>query len=397
MQLSLADHDGAQALLHGAAELAPDNSLTWVLLGVLYHELGPERSLDAKSCNLEAKRLGLPFEAGSAHLAAARFCLDLHVTALAEAAVAEEQAAAGASFGSFAALGELALIRDDFPRAEQSLREALALDGSSAAAWALLGDCNLAQGAPRAAEAIQAYRTALACTAKTDGARHAALLRLGELCVAAEQFDAGREAYFELVQAAPTASGWLGLGLAYVGLGDLGSAEECLSEANICNNTDALVWGHLTLLALRTHREGEANLAYKEALKLGATGAATEPPCAHTINSLVTDCPSGCGAGLADIELLQAIGAQQLELRKFTLAEGTLRRCLSLQVRGPTSVQRSRMACDILLSVNSAHVPRHYDRPYAHDGCGLSAPCACRARRPAGRPSGCWRTRSSTR
>ena len=68
-------------------------------------------------------------------------------------------------------------------------------------------------------------------------------------------------------------------------------AQECLSEANIINNQNPLVWGHLTLLALRTGRESEATLVYKEALKLG----------------------------LSDVPLLRSIGEQQLALGKYTL------------------------------------------------------------------------------
>ena len=67
--------------------------------------------------------------------------------------------------------------------------------------------------------------------------------------------------------------------------------QECLSEANIINNQNPLVWGHLTLLALRTGRESEATLVYKEALKLG----------------------------LSDVPLLRSIGEQQLALGKYTL------------------------------------------------------------------------------
>merc|ERR1712166_1158781 len=53
VQLSLGDLDAAQAFLHGAAELDSSNSMTWVLLGLLYCML--DRPIDAKSCNLEAK------------------------------------------------------------------------------------------------------------------------------------------------------------------------------------------------------------------------------------------------------------------------------------------------------------------------------------------------------
>jgi hypothetical protein len=60
------------------------------------------------------------------------------------------------------------------------------------------------------------------------------------------------QVYFEVCQEQPTASSWLGLGLSYVGLGELDSAEECFAEANIINNLNPLVWGNLTLLVSLT-------------------------------------------------------------------------------------------------------------------------------------------------
>ena len=298
VQLHLGDLDAAQAFLHGAAELDSGNSMTWVLLGVLYHML--DRPIDAKSCNLEAKRLGLPEGSASPHQAAWKYLLGYQLTGVAAKAIAEEQAAFGSSFATFCALGEMNFLDDDFEAAEESLKEALALEGDSFAAWTLRGNAFFAQGSAGADSAVSAYETAVKdCTATSTEARCTVLMKLGELCVAQAGFERAREVYYEVCQSLPTASAWLGLGLSYVGLDDLDSAEECFSEANITNNQNPLVWGHLTLLALRTGRESEATLAYKEALKLG----------------------------LSDVPLLRSIGEAQVALGKYTLAEGTLRRC----------------------------------------------------------------------
>ncbi len=298
VQLHLGDLDAAQAFLHGAAELDSGNSMTWVLLGLLYHML--ERPIDAKSCNLEAIRLGLPTGATTPHQAAWRYLLEYQLTGIAGKAIEQQKAANGSSYDTFVAAGEMHLLNDEFELAEENLKEALALEGDSFAAWALRGNTFFAQGSEGADGAISAYETAVKdCDAPTTEARCAVLMKLGELCVAQANFERAREVYYEVCQNIPTASSWLGLGLAYVGLDDLDSAEECFSEANITNNQNPLVWGHLTLLALRTGRESEATLAYKEALKLG----------------------------LSDVPLLRSIGEAQVSLGKYTLAEGTLRRC----------------------------------------------------------------------
>ena len=298
VQLHLGDLDAAQAFLHGAAELDSGNSMTWVLLGVLYHML--DRPIDAKSCNLEAIRLGLPTGATTPHQAAWRYLLEYQLTGIAGLAIEQQKAADGSSYDTYVALGEMHFLNDEFELAEENLKEALALEGDSFAAWALRGNTCFAQGGDGAEGAVSAYETAVKdCEAPTTDARCAVLMKLGELCVAQANFERAREVYYEVCQSIPTASSWLGLGLAYVGLDDLDSAEECFSEANITNNQNPLVWGHLTLLALRTGRESEATLVYKEALKLG----------------------------LSDVPLLRSIGEAQVSLGKYTLAEGTLRRC----------------------------------------------------------------------
>ena len=129
VEMYLGDLDHAQAFLHGAAELDSGNAMTWVLLGQLYNML--ERPIDAKSCNLEAIRLGLPEGAASPHQAAWRYLLDYQLSnnppegpstdSIAGKAIAQEQAASGSSFATFLALGELHFQNDEFEAAEEAL------------------------------------------------------------------------------------------------------------------------------------------------------------------------------------------------------------------------------------------------------------------------------------
>lgn len=285
-----------------------------------------ERPIDAKSCNLEAKRLGLPAHFDSPHMAACRFCLDLHLTAVAERAIAEEEAASGSSYSTYVATGEAYYQRDDLASAESALKEALAIKNDSFEAWKILGECYCADP-ERSNDAADALESAAAISAPTSAARQEVLFRLGELCTSKANFQRAREVFYDVCQTHPTASSWLGLGLAYVGLDELDNAEECLSEANILNNLNPLVWGHLTLLALQTGRESEATLSYKEALKLG----------------------------LSDTELLRTIGQQQFALGKLTLAEGTLRRVASLEATdaAASTAQTQRLLGDVLMAQRS--------------------------------------------
>ena len=63
------------------------------------------------------------------------------------------------------------------------------------------------------------------------------------------------------------ASTWLGAGIAYLRLQDYDNADIALMEANVMNNRHAEVWGYLTLLALHTGREAEAEQALIWALR----------------------------------------------------------------------------------------------------------------------------------
>ncbi|XP_045480859.1 cilia- and flagella-associated protein 70-like [Harmonia axyridis] len=65
----------------------------------------------------------------------------------------------------------------------------------------------------------------------------------------------------------PTPYTWTIAGTFYYNENDLLSAEECFTEANICNNRIPQVWAFLTLINLKLDRETEAELCYQQAMK----------------------------------------------------------------------------------------------------------------------------------
>lgn len=66
----------------------------------------------------------------------------------------------------------------------------------------------------------------------------------------------------------PTPYTWLSTGLLYYSQRDLSSAEQCLTQANICDNRLPEIWGYLTLINLELHRHCEAELCYRQAKKV---------------------------------------------------------------------------------------------------------------------------------
>lgn len=53
---------------------------------------------------------------------------------------------------------------------------------------------------------------------------------------------------------------------------DLLSAEACLTEANVCDRRMPEVWAYLTLVNVQLDRITEAELCYREAMKVSFVG-----------------------------------------------------------------------------------------------------------------------------
>lgn len=66
----------------------------------------------------------------------------------------------------------------------------------------------------------------------------------------------------------PTPYTWLGAGMIYFKQRDFISAEECLSQANILDNRLPEIWAHLALTNIELGKECEAQLCYRQAVKV---------------------------------------------------------------------------------------------------------------------------------
>ena len=77
--------------------------------------------------------------------------------------------------------------------------------------------------------------------------------------------------YLRACKQEPSSTTWLGAGIACMRLNELDDAEEALCEANILNNSAAIVWGYLTLVCLLSSPEGnrqqEADQAFEQAVR----------------------------------------------------------------------------------------------------------------------------------
>ncbi|KAK7502734.1 hypothetical protein BaRGS_00005984 [Batillaria attramentaria] len=82
------------------------------------------------------------------------------------------------------------------------------------------------------------------------------------------QFAKAKTTFLMACKKSPSCVSWLGVGISCYRLDELSEAEDALMEANILNNTDAEVWGYLSLVCLRTGRKVEAEQSYKHAVKL---------------------------------------------------------------------------------------------------------------------------------
>lgn len=128
----------------------------------------------------------------------------------------------------------------------------------------------------------------------------AMLMRLGWLHLNSKNFFDAKDTFIKACRMEPTASSWLGLGEACVGLGEFSQAEEALSEANILDHLNPTIWGWITLVCLRSNKQDEADQAFQEALK----------------------------QDLQDGPLLLDVGLEYKKVGQLSVAEGAARRAL---------------------------------------------------------------------
>ena len=203
----------------------------------------------------------------SIFLQVAYFLLEMQATQWAESALSHEllQPHGGLSSPYFMALAYANMQKKNYAEAKANLNEALVFDYQNPDTWALLGHIDYLTG--NMEEARESYERVLDFISEASD-MHTVYLRLGSIYLQEEQFSGAKHTFLLACKRSPSCLTWLGTGIACFWMGELAEAEDALCEANILNNTDAEVWGYLSLICLKTARKVEAEQAYKYALKL---------------------------------------------------------------------------------------------------------------------------------
>ncbi|XP_035254634.1 cilia- and flagella-associated protein 70 [Anguilla anguilla] len=201
------------------------------------------------------------------YMEAVQFLLENNVLQMAERALAQQLLCpeGGRSSCYHLALARLHLLSGDYCSAEASLKEALDGGLQNPDVWALTGHLHYLTGTH--SQAKTCYERTVDFVADASD-MHAVYLRLGHIYLQEGQFEKAKPTYLRGCKSSPSCLTWLGVGIACYRLGELAEAEDALTEANALNNANPEVWGHLSLVCLRTGRKLEAEQCYKYATKL---------------------------------------------------------------------------------------------------------------------------------
>ncbi|KFP03124.1 Tetratricopeptide repeat protein 18, partial [Calypte anna] len=162
-------------------------------------------------------------------------------------------------------LAQAALLKEDFSKCEECLCEAIRTDCRNPNVWAQKGHlCYLKRDFGEAKKCYE--RTISFMEDAVD--MHFVFLRLGSIYLEEKEHGQAKQTYLLACKDSPSCLTWLGVGIACYRLGEMVEAEDALTEANALNNTNAEVWGYLTLICLQGGREREAEQCYKHTLKV---------------------------------------------------------------------------------------------------------------------------------
>ncbi|NXH78595.1 CFA70 protein, partial [Hydrobates tethys] len=171
----------------------------------------------------------------------------------------------GPSCAYYLALAQTYLLKEDFSKCEECLSEAVRIDYMNPNVWAQKGHlCYLKRDFGEAKECYE--RTISFVEDAAD--MHFVYLRLGSIYLEEKEYDRAKQTYLLACKNSATCLTWLGVGIACYRLEEMVEAEDALSEANALNNTNAEVWGYLTLICLQGGRQLEAEQCYKYAVKV---------------------------------------------------------------------------------------------------------------------------------
>ncbi|XP_009697881.1 PREDICTED: tetratricopeptide repeat protein 18-like, partial [Cariama cristata] len=166
----------------------------------------------------------------------------------------------GPSCAYYLALAQTYLLKEDFSNCEGCLCEAVRIDYMNPNVWAQKGHlCYLKRDFGEAKECYE--RTISFVEDAAD--MHFIYLRLGSIYLEEKEYGRAKQTYLLACEDSASCLTWLGVGIACYRLEEMVEAEDALSEANALNNTNAEVWGYLTLLFLQGGRQLEAEQCYK--------------------------------------------------------------------------------------------------------------------------------------
>ncbi|NWU90778.1 CFA70 protein, partial [Upupa epops] len=172
----------------------------------------------------------------------------------------------GPSSAYYLALAQTYLLKEDLSKCEECLCKAAKIDYVNPNVWAQKGHlCYLKKDFSKAKDCYE--RTISFVEDAAD--MHFVYLRLGNIYLEEKEYGQAKQTYLLACKDSASCLTWLGVGIACYRLEEMVEAEEALSEANALNNTNAEVWGYLTLICLHGGRELEAEQCYKYTVKLG--------------------------------------------------------------------------------------------------------------------------------
>ncbi|XP_053936531.1 cilia- and flagella-associated protein 70 [Cuculus canorus] len=172
----------------------------------------------------------------------------------------------GPSCAYYLVLAQTHLLQEELSKCDDCLGKAMRIDYLNPNVWAQKGHlCYLRKDFSEAKECYE--RTIGFVEDAAD--MHLVYLRLGSIYLEEKEYGWAKQTYLLGCKNSASCLTWLGVGIACYRMEEMVEAEDALSEANALNNTNAEVWGYLTLICLHGGRELEAEQCYKYAVKLG--------------------------------------------------------------------------------------------------------------------------------
>ncbi|GMH45184.1 hypothetical protein BSKO_13141 [Bryopsis sp. KO-2023] len=267
--------ESAEVFLHKAKELEPDNAMVWALLAIVVE--GVYSKDDMRNIHFEVSRLANEAtERGESpaqvdgFLRASGLMLDLHLPECADRALAHVKECRDPVDEATIQLGFNRALSAQLQGRDSDAMDILKATMRLAAEEDIRGHLQLGKlhfKAGRCSEACDAYQQGL----RTNPAAFTleAFMHLGACYSAKMDWQSACDVYLQGCISHPCMTLWLGVGIAYLRLGDLHRGELALSEANILDNRNANVWGYLALVALKEQRFDEASMALSRALEEG--------------------------------------------------------------------------------------------------------------------------------